>query len=337
MIKKIIKITLITILAILMCSIAGGAALFLYTPISPGRLTTVEIKPGTGAWKISKILKKNDIVTNAPMFMVLAMIRQKAKNLRAGTYRFDGNHYPDEILKMLFAGDYIKYRLTIKEGYNIFDIAERLRSEKIYFSKEDFIRIALSKDTTEIFGVNAPSMEGFLYPDTYEIIPHMTPNEIIDRMVSRFKEKYSPEMKLRASQIGFTELQVLTLASMIEKEAQSNDEKAIISSVFHNRLRVGMKLQSDPTAIYGLQGFRREIEPEDLRRDTPYNTYLCSGLPPGPICSPSKSSIKAALWPDDTRYLFFVSKGNGRHVFSRTFSEHSLGIEHLKSIKNQTH
>jgi UPF0755 protein len=333
--KHKIKITLIAILAILICSLTCGIALFLYTPISPGRLTTVEIKPGTGAWAISKILRENNIVTNAHMFMALATIRQKVKNLRAGTYRFDGNHYPDEILKMLFAGDYIKYRLTIKEGYNIFDIAERLRSEKIYFSKEDFIKVALSKDTTKIFGVNAPNMEGFLYPDTYEIIPHMTPNEIIDRMVSRFKEKYSPEMKLRASQIGFTELQVLTLASMIEKEAQSEDEKAIISSVFHNRLRVGMRLQSDPTAIYGIQGFRREIEPYDLRRDTRYNTYLYPGLPPGPICSPSKSSIKAALWPDDTKYLFFVSKGNGRHLFSHTFSEHSVGIEHLKSLKNK--
>jgi UPF0755 protein len=335
MIKKKIKIGLIAILAIIICSLAGGISLFLYTPISPGRLISVEIKPGTSAWKISEILRENNIVTNAPMFMTLAMIRQKAKNLRAGTYRFDGNHYPDEILKMLFVGDYVKYRLTIKEGYNIFDIAERLRSEKIYFSKEDFINIALSKNTTKIFGVKAPSMEGFLYPDTYEIIPHMTPNEIIDRMVSRFKEKYSPEMELRAKQIDFTELQVLTLASMIEKEAQCEEEKVIISSVFHNRLHVGMKLQSDPTAIYGLSGFRREIEPDDLRRDTPYNTYLYPGLPPGPICSPSKSSIKAALWPDDTKYLFFVSKGNGRHLFSRTFSEHSLGIEHLKSLKNQ--
>ncbi len=335
MIKKKIRIILITVLFVLICGLAGGILLFSYTPISPGRLISVEIKPGTSAWEISKTLKENNIVTNAPMFMALAMVRQKAKNLRAGTYRFDGNHYPDEILKMLFVGDYVKYRLTIKEGYNIYDIAQRLESEKIYFSKEDFIRIAKSKDTTKIFGVNAPSMEGFLYPDTYEIIPHMTPNEIIDRMVTRFKEKYSPEMKLRAKQIDFTELQVLTLASMIEKEAQCEDEKAIISSVFHNRLHLGMKLQSDPTAIYGLPGFRREIEPDDLRRDTPYNTYLYPGLPPGPICSPSKSSIKAALWPEDSRYLFFVSRGNGRHLFSRTFSEHSLGIEHLKSLKNQ--
>jgi UPF0755 protein len=139
MIKKKIEIILIAILIILVCSLAGGISLFLYTPISPGRLISVEIKPGTSAWKISKILRENNIVTNAPMFMTLAMIRQKAKNLRAGTYRFDGNHYPDEILKMLFVGDYVKYRLTIKEGYNIFDIAKRLESEKIYFSKEDFI------------------------------------------------------------------------------------------------------------------------------------------------------------------------------------------------------
>ncbi len=335
MIKKKINITLMISLVILICSIAGGISIFLYTPIAPGRLITVEIKPGTSAWEISELLKENKIITNAPMFMALAMVRQKAKNLRAGTYRFDGNHYPDEILKMLFKGDYVKYRLTIKEGYNIFDIAERLESEKIYFSKEDFIKTAMSEDTTKIFGVKAPSMEGFLYPDTYEIIPHMTPNEIIDRMFSRFNEKYSPEMRLRAKQIGFTELEVLTLASMIEKEAQRENEKAIISSVFHNRIRVGMKLQSDPTAIYGLQGFRRKIEPHDLKRNTPYNTYLHPGLPPGPICSPSQSSIKAALWPDDTRYLFFVSKGNGRHQFSRTYSEHSAGIENLKSLQSK--
>jgi UPF0755 protein len=325
------KLILIFILIVFCCTLGAGLIFYL-TPISPGRLVTIEIKPGTGAWDISKTLEANNIVTNAHLFMALALLKHKAKNLRAGTYRFNGKHYPSEILAMLFKGNYIKYKITIKEGFDIFDIAERLSSEKL-FSSEDFIRAAQSRETANIFDIKAPSMEGFLYPDTYEIVPHMTPVEVIDRMVSNFKDKYTPEMKVRAKQIYFTELQVLTLASMIEKEAQCESEKPIISSVFHNRLRLGMRLQSDPTAIYGLADFRRDIQPEDLRRDSPYNTYLHDGLPPGPICSPSKGSIKAALWPDDTKYLFFVSRGNGRHLFSRTFSEHSVGIEQLKAQK----
>lgn len=322
------------VLLIIVSSVAivltGHVYLFIHTPVSPGRAVLMEITVGTSAWRISSTLEQKHIITNAPTFLALALLTKKARTLQAGTYVFEGRHTPFEILDILYKGKSLRYKLTVPEGSNIFDIGELLGKTGM-FSRNAFIETARQRDTAHFFSLDAPSMEGFLYPDTYYLGPNMTPKEIIARMVRRFRQMYTPDMQRRAHRLGLTDLEVLTLASMIEKEAVSPSEKPIISSVFHNRLRKGMRLQSDPTAVYGIEGFHRDITPEDLKRDTLYNTYLHKGLPPGPICNPDQEAIMAALWPEETSHLFFVSKGDGHHYFSASLKEHNEAIQRSKT------
>jgi len=299
--------------------------MFLYTPTHPQSPIQIKITQGSSAWEIAKKLEEYTIITDAPMFMALAIGTGKRSYLQAGTYVFEGEHLPPDIINILFKGRTLRYRITIPEGSNLFNIGEIVSSTTLT-SKIDFIEIAQSKDATVFFNINAPTMEGFLYPDTYFLAANMTPLEIMAKMKDRFNRIYTPDMQKRASKLGLSTEKVITLASIIEKEAVDPGEKPVISSVFHNRLKKKMHLQSDPTAIYGIDGFNRNIRHRDLLRDTPYNTYKYKGLPPGPICSPDKDSIAAALWPDKTPYLYFVSRGKGKHYFSKTLREHNRAI-----------
>jgi UPF0755 protein len=245
--------------------------------------------------------------------------------MQAGAYVFEGNHVPLDIMNILFRGKTLRYRITIPEGYTVYQIGEVV-SKTGLLSKDSFVRSTRSKQTTDFFAVPAHSMEGFLFPDTYYLTPHMTPLEIMAKMIERFRSVYTPAMEQRSKVLGMSKLEVITLASLIEKEAFAPLEKPLISSVFHNRMILSMRLQSDPSAVYGIDGFTGKIGPDDLLRESPYNTYRHEGLPPGPICNPGLDSIKAALWPAKTEYLYFVSKGDGKHVFSRTLQEHNRAI-----------
>jgi UPF0755 protein len=308
---------------------------FITTPISPGKPVQVDIVPGQSAWEISKTLEKNRIITDAFMFFVTSRIMGKATHLQAGGYVFESNHYPLEVMNILFKGRTLRYRITIPEGSNIYQIGEIISSTGL-ITKDQFVRSALSEKIRSFFKVNAPSMEGYLYPDTYFLAPHMTSIEIMAKFFDRFKKEYTPEMERRAQKLGITKLEVITLASIIEKEAVSPSDKPLISSVFHNRLARGMRLQSDPTAIYGIDGFNRKICPGDLLRETQYNTYRHNGLPPGPICNPSAESITAALWPAKSNYLYFVSRGDGTHTFSSSLTEHNRAVSEIsRQRKNQ--
>ena len=301
---------------------------FITTPSNPPESLLMEIKPGTSAWEISRQLEEKGVITYSLMFMAIATGTGKVTHLQAGTYVFEGRHYPLDIMHILFKGRTLKYRITIPEGSTIFDIAS-IVAETGLLSREEFFNSAQDPETTAFFGIDAPSMEGFLYPDTYYLAPHMTPREIMGKMVERFHEVFTGDMLRRAQELDMSVVQVVILASIIEKEAVLSREMPIISSVFHNRLKCGMRLQSDPTAIYGIDGFRRRISSKDLKRDTPYNTYRYGGLPPGPICNPGVKAISAALWPADTKYLFFVSQGNGTHYFSRSHTEHRDAIRKM--------
>lgn len=301
---------------------------FITTPSNPPESLLMEIKPGTSAWEISRQLEEKGVITDSLMFMAIATGTGKVTHLQAGTYVFEGRHYPLDIMHILFKGRTLKYRITIPEGSTIFDIAS-IVAETGLLSREEFFNSAQDPETTAFFGIDAPSMEGFLYPDTYYLAPHMTPREIMGKMVERFHEVFTGDMLRRAQELDMSVVQVVILASIIEKEAVLSREMPIISSVFHNRLKCGMRLQSDPTAIYGIDGFRRRISSKDLKRDTPYNTYRYGGLPPGPICNPGVKAISAELWPADTKYLFFVSQGNGTHYFSRSHTEHRDAIRKM--------
>ena len=298
---------------------------FLRTAVTPPSAVLVDIDLGQSAWEISRTLQERGVISHAPTFMAVATVTGKAKRLQAGSYVFEGTHFPLDIMDILFRGMTQRYKITIPEGYNLFQIGTMVEKTGL-LSREPFIRSAMDPSNASFFKVEAPSLEGFLYPDTYFLVPHITPLELMAKMVDRFSKIYTPEMERQAKKIGMSRLDVITLASIIEKEAVVQTEKPVISSVFHNRLKRNMRLQSDPTAIYGIDGFAGRIGPEDLLRDTPYNTYRRQGLPPGPICNPGVDSIRAALWPARTDYLYFVARGNGTHAFSRSLQEHNRAI-----------
>ncbi|MBC8555829.1 MAG: endolytic transglycosylase MltG [Candidatus Brocadiales bacterium] len=174
--------------------------------------------------------------------------------------------------------------------------------------------------------VDAPSLEGYLYPDTYKFSKGTKPETIFKRMVQRMKENFNRPLRKRSEELGFSENEVLTLASIIEREARHDIERPIISAVFHNRLKKNMRLQADPTVLYGVKNRWKRIRYSDLKRETPYNTYRFKGLPPGPIASPGIKSIRAALYPSDDAYLYFVAKNNGWHYFSESNAEHSKAV-----------
>ncbi|HHO77024.1 MAG TPA: endolytic transglycosylase MltG [Deltaproteobacteria bacterium] len=298
---------------------------FISTASIPLNPVIIEIKPGTSAWEISRTLEDTGIVTDSFMFMALSLATRKASHLQAGTYVFEGRHFPMDIIHILFKGRTLRYRITIPEGSDLFAVGDIIAATGL-LTKEDFIRSASDTGSPEFFGLDSQSMEGFLYPDTYYLSPNMTALEMMAKMVERFNQIFTPEMQQQADALGMTRTEIVTLASIIEKEAVLNEEKPIISSVFHNRLKKRMLLQSDPTAIYGIDNFHRKISRKDLQRDTPYNTYKYPGLPPGPICNPDKYSIIAALNPEKTDYFYFVAKGNGLHHFSTSLKEHNRAI-----------
>jgi UPF0755 protein len=256
-------------------------------------------------------------------------------DLRAGDYQFDSPITPLAAIDKIQRGLVYLERVTIPEGYNRFDIAEALAAKTSKATKEEFLK--LTQDQTPIAQIapQARDLEGYLFPDTYNYSVKTAPAELIRAMVARFNEVFTPEWRARARELNMTVHQVVTLASIIEEEARVTDERPRISSVFHNRLKQGSPLASDPTFIYAsilandYDG--NPNQPRHRQRDSRYNTYIYAGLPPGPIASPGRASLEAALYPEQTDYLYFVVSGTeGRHKFSRTGAEHEAAVQEYR-------
>lgn len=292
---------------------------------------TVEIEQGTPVVAIAQMLSDQKVIRTPQIFSTFVRIRGLGAKLKAGEYEFPAGISADEVLTMLVKGEVKKYQLQIIEGWTIKDIAKYL--SELTFLRDpaipnDFLR--LTGDKMFIGSLDfkdVSSLEGYLFPDTYEVLRPKTADEIIKRLVARFREIYTPECTALADRSGMTQQQIVTLASIIEKETGKAEERPTISSVFWNRLKQNMALQSDPTAIYGIPNFSGNLTREDLENGAnPYNTYMHLGLPPGPICNPGKASIDAALQPAVTKYLYFVSKNDGTHIFSETLEEHQRAV-----------
>lgn len=298
----------------------------LFLPISPGgEWKEVVIQKGMNFKEITSLLKKEGIIKNDFLFDLLGRTSGVTRKVRAGYYSLSPSMPMIEILKTLKKGMIIEYSLTIPEGLTIEDIADAIEKPGLS-RREDFISITKDRGFIKSIGFDADSLEGYLFPDTYLLPKGVTSQEIAERMINRFREVITPEIENRAKEIGLTMGEVITLASIIEREAQIDSERALVSAVYHNRLRKGMHLQADPTAIYGRKRLNEKITKKDLKIKSPYNTYKILGLPPGPIANPGLKSIKAALHPADVDYLFFVSKNDGTHHFSRTAVEHNEAV-----------
>lgn len=286
----------------------------------------VVISEGATFLQAAALLEREELIRSRSAFVRIGKSQEAHRKIQPGEYEFNGAMPPADILAKLLAGRVLLHTVTIPEGYTITQIADVIDGQAIT-SREEFLRLASDKSFIKTLGISAETVEGYLFPDTYRFA-RMTPaKEVIRTMVDQLGRVMTEEWQARAKEMNLTVHQVLTLASVIEKETGSGDERPQISSVFHNRLRKRIPLQSDPTVIYGLPNFDGNLHKKDLSHPSPYNTYRWSGLPPGPIASPGADSIQAALYPVTSKYLYFVSRNDGTHHFSATLGEHNRAVE----------
>jgi peptidoglycan lytic transglycosylase G len=320
--------------------LAGGAfALWVrnavMAPVEHDSEEIVTIDQGAGTQSIVARLSEAGIVSHPLALNIYLRITGKGSNLKAGDYKFPSPISPLHAIEKIRRGEVFLERVTIPEGFNRFEIAETFATKTGKATTEEFLRLIEDQSPVKRIAPEARNLEGYLFPDTYNYNTRTTPQDLIRAMVNRFQDVFTPEWSIRAGQLGLTVHQVVTLASIIEKEAKVPDERPHMASVFFNRLKRGMPLASDPTFIYAavLAG-DYDGNPNQLRyrtRPSPYNTYLASGLPPGPIASPGRASLQAVLYPDVTEDLYFVVNGTeGRHKFSRTAAEHEAAVEEYR-------
>ncbi|NOY64393.1 MAG: endolytic transglycosylase MltG [Nitrospirae bacterium] len=304
-----------------------------FIPRDIQRPVDIKINAGMPFDQIVDLLKKKGLVKDGFLFEIVGRLTDADRRIKKGYYHFSETVSPYGILKKLIEGRVVEITVTIPEGLNLWQIAQRLDEAGI-LNKKRFLELAFDREFLDSLGIDGPSLEGYLFPDTYRFPLGIDAEDVIKTMVNNLRSHFTEEMKLTARKMGFSELEVLTLASIIEKEARVDEERPLISAVFHNRLKRGMPLQADPTTIYDLKGKRHIVTRQDISRKSPYNTYIIKGLPPGPIASPGIASIRAALYPADVPYLYFVYKGNGRHIFSTTEREHLQAVKRYRKINN---
>ena len=292
----------------------------------------VRIPKGASFREAVEIFSKEKLIRNKTLFLIIGRITGIDRKIRAGYYSVYRSMSLLDLLKVLRKGQIIEYEITVIEGDSLREIAEKL-SEKGIADKDEFKDLATDTNFLASYTIDAPSLEGYLFPDTYKIPKGMDPEDAVGIMINKMREKYSDKLKARAKEIGFSEREVLTLASIIEKEAVTDDERSLISAVYHNRLKKKMLLQADPTAIYGIKSSKEKITSKDLKRKTLYNTYTIKGLPPGPIASPGIKSIMAALYPAKVSYIYFVSNNDSTHHFSVSMEEHQAAVREYREKK----
>jgi UPF0755 protein len=298
----------------------------LFIPVGSGAtVREVSFPTGSGIRQLAGELKSGGIIRSSWHFVLLTRLRGKAHNLQAGEYRFNDGMTPSEILLKVTTGDVDYRKFSLPEGYSIYQVAELL-DQKGYFKSSIFLEKCHDSALLRRLGLSGKSVEGYLYPATYNLLRSGDEELLISQMVGQFEKKYADLSLPGGSDNRLSRREIVILASVIEKEAISPEEKPLISSVFHNRLRIGMPLQSDPTAVYGVRAFSGKVTRADIKRHSPYNTYLKRGLPPGPIGNPGSEALQAALYPAKTSYLYFVARQDGTHQFSRTLDEHNRAV-----------
>lgn len=308
-------------------------SLFLNRPAQEtASLQEITVKQGVTLTEVAGELETRGIITGKRIFLLWARMNDYGRKVKAGEYELGAHMTPRRILEKLIRGEVKIYSVTIPEGLTRKEIAEVLAGRGLV-KKERFLQLTGDPTLVEKYGFKAKNLEGYLYPDTYQFSRGLYPEKVIDVMVGRFLEMVDP-LAEAVKGSGMSLEKVITLASIVEKETGKAEERSLIASVFLNRLKKRMRLESDPTVIYGLPRFDGNLTRKDLRHPTPYNTYLIPGLPPGPIANPGISAIRAVLFPEKTKYLYFVSKNNGSHHFSKTLAEHNRAVN-LYQKKNR--
>ena len=333
--KKAIYYLVVLLLVVPGLIIAAGIFLYLTNPPGSEEIPkTVYIHQGTIFAEVAKILEDEGVIKDRWKFSLLARYHQGTKRIKAGEYHLTTSMLPLDVLNVLVEGKVVEYSTTIPEGNTLYQVADLL-SGAGFVDRDKFVERCFDHTFIASLGIKGDSLEGYLFPDTYKIPRDLGVKGILELMVSRFRNVYTGEYAEKAKELGFSMQEVITLASIVEKETGKSWERPMIAAVFHNRLKKGIRLQSDPTAVYDIPDFKGKIRKKHLKRNTPYNTYLNEGLPPGPIANPGEASIKAVLYPDDVKYLYFVSKKDGTHKFSNSLREHNAAIRKYLKRKNK--
>jgi UPF0755 protein len=293
---------------------------------------TVEIPPHLGVREVAQQLGESGLIRSPLAFVALATVTGSARKLKAGEYEIPRDASPLTILSLLESGRVVQHPILLPEGGTVAELARTLEGERLAVAA-DVLRVARDPAFLQRLGVEAPSLEGYLFPDTYQFVRGMTAEEILTRMVQRLRTKLTPEIAAQAQDRGLTIHRLLTLASIIEREAVVREEMPFISAVFWNRLKRDMPLQADPTVQYAVGKERRSLTRADLHADDPFNTYRRPGLPPGPIASPGLAAIDATLKPAAVDYLYFVSMDDRRHFFSSTVEAHNAAVARYRLVR----
>jgi len=286
----------------------------------------VRVEQGDSLATVVGKLREQQVIMNERLFLLWARLRGVEKKIHRGLYRFEAQLAPHEILERLVMGKGVFHIATVPEGLTVKEIADLLDKLQIV-ERDKFLAEASDPEFLKLFGLEDKGIEGYLFPSTYHFTPATSEKDILIAMVSQFRKLFEPLLERGGERGRLTPHQIVTLASIIEKETGVEAERPLVSAVFHNRLKLNMPLQSDPTVIYGLKDFNGNLTRKDLNTPSPYNTYRIAALPPGPISNPGLSSIKAALHPADVPFLYFVSKNDGTHLFSESFAAHNRAVK----------
>lgn len=314
------------ILVVLLLLAGVGVYAYFHLPYDDRmRPVRVVVVPGAALNQTANLLEEKGVVRFPLLFVSVARLLGKDRSVQAGEYRFHTSLSPREVLDMLTRGAVVLHKVTIPEGWTAKQIAVLLE-QRGFASREEILALARDETFVRALGFEGDSLEGYLFPDTYHFAMDLSPRQILSAMARRFYEVYEPDMRTRQVEQGWSLREVVTVASIVEKETGLQEEKPLIASVVVNRLRRGMPLQCDPIVIYGIEDFDGNLTRKHLEAPNPYNAYLNKGLPPGPICNPGLASLKAALYPADTPYLYFVSRNDGTHQFSSTVADHNRAV-----------
>lgn len=298
-------------------------------PPEPPAPLILTVQPGSSLRQVANQLHRSGLLRHPALLVAWARHHEQDRSIRAGTYRVQRGMSPIELLEMLNRGPLESpVRVTIPEGLTAAQIAT-LFEQKGLGGSDVFACAMADPDLLLEFDLPPSGVEGFLFPDTYALVPTMETETILRTLLARFREQ-SASLRERRIAAGLSELEMVTLASIIEKETGRAEERPLISAVFHNRLRLGMPLQSDPTVIYGLADFAGNLTRDHLADSSPYNTYANRGLPPGPIANPGLAALEAAVAPAESKALYFVSRNDGSHEFSRSLREHNRAVHRFQ-------
>lgn len=325
---------LLALSAAILLLLIWTALVFLPAPKAMDGPMLVEVPAQSGLFGVAQALQEAGAIRSRLAFVSLALLRGSARALRAGEYELPRGASTWTVLRLVESGKVKPRVVTIPEGYGLADIAKLLAREGLV-TEEEILRASVDKTLLQHLGVQGSSLEGYLFPDTYYFRKGQRAEDLLGRMVQQTRELLTPELLAEAKSKNLSVHQLLTLASIVEREAKLDEERPLIAAVFWNRLKAGMPLQADPTVAYVLGKNGKVLSREDLAVDSPYNTYRYPGLPPGPIANPGKASIMAALRPASVGYLYFVSLDDTHHLFSVSLAQHQEAIARARSHRTR--